>query len=168
MLGDFTSCYTHSSIHGYNEIGRKYSSQYEPRPKAPFFLAVLGAFIIVEKCYNIAMIFIIVYCAGLLALLAWAIFGLTWYEKKHKIPEIVKNIIGFLLFALLFFGGFVILNSEKNKIIEDYKNTQATFCRNSTRKDGEEITEAQCEYFEDVLNGKYSDLEGDYSDNYSY
>lgn len=69
---------------------------------------------------------------------------------------------------LLFFGGFVVLNSEKNKTIEDYKNTQATFCRNTTREDGSELTEAQCEYFEDVLNGKYSDLEGDYSDNYSY
>lgn len=113
------------------------------------------------------IIFVIVYCAGLVALMGWAIFAWTKYQKR-KLPEFVENLLGFLLFIIILGGGFWIMNITQKDIIEDYKKTQHTFCLNSTTKDGAELTEVQCEYFQKVLNGEYSTLEGDYSDNYSY
>ena len=71
-------------------------------------------------------------------------------------PEFVENILGLILLTLTFMGGYIVLDKFKNEVIEEYAKTQTIFCLNSTREDGTELTEAQCEYFQDVLNGKYS------------
>lgn len=68
--------------------------------------------------------FTIIYLAGLIAILGWIVVGWTKYEAKHKIPEIVQNILCFILFIVIFFGGFWALNSYKSAIIEEYKTSQ--------------------------------------------
>lgn len=112
--------------------------------------------------------FTIVYFLGLVAILCWIVVGLGKYIKKHPLPDLAQEIISFILILGMLFGGTILLNSAKDKMIEDYKKTQRAFCMSSTTKNGTELTEAQCDYFQNVLDGEYSNLEGDYSDNYSY
>ena len=68
--------------------------------------------------------FSIVYLISLVAIMCWIIVGWTRFEKKHKVPEIVRNILGFILFVGILFGGYWLLNSYNNDIIESYKTSQ--------------------------------------------
>lgn len=68
--------------------------------------------------------FSIVYLIGLVAIMCWIIVGWTRFEKKHKVPEIVRNILGFILFVGILFGGYWLLNNYNNNIIENYKTSQ--------------------------------------------
>lgn len=101
------------------------------------------------------IVFIAIYFGGLVAIVCWIVFFYTKHQSKKRIPEIVENILGFLLFLLAFGGGFIVLNECKKQIIEDYKHQQAMYCLGTERSDGEPMTDSQCEYFQDVLNGKY-------------
>lgn len=44
-------------------------------------------------------------------------------------------------------------------IVREVVNSQQYNCDNTYTKDGDELTDKQCQYFQDVLNGKYTDYE---------
>ena len=100
------------------------------------------------------IVFIAIYFGGLTAIVAWIVFFYTKYQAKKHLPEVVENILGFVLFLLAFGGGFLLLNEYKKQIVEDHQHQQAMYCL-GTERDGEPLTDNQCEYFQDVLNGKY-------------
>ncbi len=103
------------------------------------------------------MIFTLIYLAGLISIMCWVVLAWVNYRKKHRVPEVIEYILGFALLVLVFFGGTVALNSYKNQINAELKDAQYDRCTRSKRKDGEYLTDAQCEYFLDVMNGKYTD-----------
>lgn len=114
------------------------------------------------------ILFTVVYYLGLTAILCWVVFGLGKYIKKHPLPDLVQEIISFILILGMLFGGSILLDSAKKSLIENHRKTQTEFCLNTRTKNGDSLTEAQCNYFQNVLDGVYSELDGDYSDNYSY
>lgn len=81
-------------------------------------------------------------------------------DENEKIAVCVILGMLFLFVNSLWFIPKVIVGN----IAEEVVKIQDENCRNSTRKDGTELTEDQCEYFHDVMNGKYSsyDTEDDY------
>lgn len=105
------------------------------------------------------ILFTIVYCVGLIAIVGWIVFAWTKYTKTHHIPEIVENLLGVILFVIVLVGGYMLLNVDKKQIEDDYKHTQTMFCLGTQRDDGEFFTDDQCQYFQNVLNGKYYDSE---------
>ncbi len=68
--------------------------------------------------------FSIVYLIGLIAIMCWIIVGWTRFEEKHKVPEIVRNILGFILFVGVLFGGFWLMNSYEHYIIDSHETSQ--------------------------------------------
>lgn len=98
--------------------------------------------------------FTIIYCAGLIALFCWVQVALDKLKIENKLPKIVTTLIGAVLFMLTFFGGFILVNEAKKEVESDLKHAQAMYCL-GTRRNGEPLTDNQCEYFQNVLNGKF-------------
>ena len=103
--------------------------------------------------------FAIIYASGLIALMSWLIFVWTKYQKK-KLPDYVNNLLGFLLFAVIMGGGLWLMNVTQNEIIKEYNATQYHLCLEAKRSDGEFYTDSQCQFFQDVLTGEYTEDDG--------
>lgn len=99
--------------------------------------------------------FIFIYIIGWVAIFGGIIFMYTKYEKRHHIPELIENFLGLVLFIAFGFLSIILINSYEQKIEGDLRQTQMLFCLGTKRSDGELLTENQCEYFQDVLNGRY-------------
>ena len=91
---------------------------------------------------------------------AWLIY--KWVRETFaKKPMIKDEWMAFAFFAgfALFFFNFLwfVPRVVVGDVVKDVLKTQDTNCNRTYTKDGDEITERQCWYFEDVLNGKYSE-----------
>ena len=82
----------------------------------------------------------------------------TIASKKHITRDEKLNVLLWSGIACLFinFLWFVpqVVNGDMVRTITEVQDTN---CRRSTTADGEQLTESQCWYFEDVLNGKYNE-----------
>ena len=106
-----------------------------------------------------AVILTVLAAAGISAI-AYGIYRF-WVTKTGNRRQIEEGeAITFI--AVSFFAGLVIaamplMNQVATDAIRAHESDQSFNCRNSLTKDGKEITEEQCQYFENVLNGKYVD-----------
>lgn len=82
-------------------------------------------------------------------------FWVTKTGSKRKLKDSEATVI----ISVFFFIGLVVsmflVNQLTNDSEKSYKLEQYSNCSNSTTSDGQELTESQCKYFQDVLNGKY-------------
>ena len=82
-----------------------------------------------------------------------------WVVKGNKKQVEEKEAITFIICA--FFIGIIACMFLVNQLVEDskrvYRADQQFNCWHSLTADGKELTESQCDYFQDVLNGKYID-----------
>lgn len=101
------------------------------------------------------IVFIIIYMLGWVAIICGIVFLYTKYKEKHHIPELVENLLGLVLLVSFAFAGLTLMNSYKQKVEHDLKQTQMMYCLGTKHSNGTQLTESQCEYFQDVLNGKY-------------
>lgn len=101
------------------------------------------------------IVFIFVYVLGWIAIICGIIFLYTQYRKTHHIPEFIESFLGLAL--LISFGvlGITLMNSYKQKIEDNLRRTQIMYCLGTKTSDEELLTENQCEYFRDVLDGRY-------------
>lgn len=84
-------------------------------------------------------------------------FWITKTGGKRKMEE--NEVITIIVLA--FTVGIVCSGFLINQLVSDandvFSSNQHFNCWNSKTADGKDLTEAQCEYFVDVLNGKYVD-----------
>lgn len=88
-----------------------------------------------------------------------------WYQehfsKKERLEE--GSYIAIFVSATILFGIFNLVwfipQVVTGDVVKWVVDTQDDNCRETTSKDGEQLTESQCWYFEDVLNGKYNEYE---------
>ena len=79
--------------------------------------------------------------------------------NKERLKE--DGYIAIFVSAAVLFGIFnmvwFIPQLVTGDVVKWVVDTQDDNCRETTTKDGEQLTDDQCEYFEDVLNGKYNE-----------
>ena len=84
-------------------------------------------------------------------------FWVTKTGRKRKLKESE----GIVVVSFAFFISFGLIILLMNQLIEDsktvHKADQQFNCWHSLTADGKEFTESQCDYFQDILNGKYID-----------
>lgn len=82
-------------------------------------------------------------------------FWVTKTGNKRQLKESEAPVI----IAIFFFIGLACSMFLINQLAEDskrvYHSEQTLNCWNSKTSDGKDLTENQCEYFQDVLDGKY-------------
>lgn len=86
-------------------------------------------------------------------------FWITKTGNKRSLEESEKiTIISISFFAGLV-GAVFLINQLVNDSKSVFMSNQYFNCSNSKTANGKEITENQCWYFQDLLNGKYVDSE---------
>lgn len=84
-------------------------------------------------------------------------FWVTKTGRKRKLKESE----GIIVMSFAFFISFGLMVLLVNQLAEDsraaYRANQQFNCWHSLTTDGKEFTESQCDYFQDVLDGKYID-----------
>lgn len=109
---------------------------------------------------NSSVVFLIAALASAGA--AAIIFGIYYFwTTKTGARRKLKDSEGIIVVSFAFFISFGLIILLVNQLIEDsktvYKVNQQFNCGHSLTADGKEFTESQCDYFQDVLNGKYID-----------
>lgn len=90
------------------------------------------------------------------------IFGIYYFwTTKTGARRKLKDSEGIIVVSFAFFISFGLIILLVNQLAEDsraaYRANQQFNCWHSLTTDGKEFTESQCDYFQDVLNGKYID-----------
>ena len=87
----------------------------------------------------------------------YIIFWTTKTGTRRKL----KDSEGIIVVSFAFFISFSLMILLVNQLAEDssaaYRANQQFNCLHSLTTDGKEFTESQCDYFQDILNGKYID-----------
>lgn len=78
-------------------------------------------------------------------------------EMPNWLKQAIEGIVGVPLVIGLLALPFWVVSSLSNHAQEQLLDQQWANCENAKNKDDEYFTKAQCEYFRDVLNGKYTD-----------
>lgn len=82
-------------------------------------------------------------------------------EQGRQTPEWLKQAIEGLIGVPLVIGllalPFWVVSSLSNHAQDRLLDEQWANCENAKNADGEYLTKTQCEYFRDVLGGKYTD-----------
>ena len=85
----------------------------------------------------------------------------TWLKSLPERLPIVSEVLGGLLAIVIGFGclalPFFKISALTTNIEQNMQDRQWANCKNATTEDGEYLTRQQCEYFRDVLDGKYTD-----------
>lgn len=81
--------------------------------------------------------------------------GLSKKEFKEKADK-TGFFIFFPIVCFLVCDFWLVPQVIVGSIVREVVNSQQDNCDNTYTKDGDELTDKQCEYFQDVLNGKYT------------
>lgn len=80
-------------------------------------------------------------------------------ETPEWLKQAIEGLIGVPLVIGLIALPIWVISSITARAQDQLKDSQWANCANTQDADGEYLTKKQCEYFRDVLNGKYVDLD---------
>ena len=90
-------------------------------------------------------------------LIATTILGFERMQEKGAVKDTrLSTVALIMLFLLSLLAPFFIYDSLTQWSNDELRREQWVNCDTAVTADGKSLTESQCEYFRDVLNGKYS------------